>query len=742
MESDSEGDRHRHVDEALLDDFDPFFDIPINPTSDKEITVIKDDELIVDEDNPVQDYIVDMSEFDSGDEFDDSNEGIRRRKLRKLQRLEKAKGVAKTAFYVGQPFASATEVKDYIKLHSIETRRQIVFIKNDLVRVRAGCEGLVADFVNGNLVERKSGLILNKKPVGNGHSGQALNKQVVVGGLFKTNKVSKELNSETWRVKTFVGKHECLETRENKHCTYSFLSTQLIDQLPANPKIPTKAVKSQLESSLGLEVSSTKAYQALKRATETMRGGYRTQYAELRDYGLELIKSNPDTTVKILTEQCDPNASTRVFMRIYVCLGPLKHGFRAMGRELLGLDGAHMKPPATGHILTAVGVDSNNGLYPVAYAIVDQESYNSWSWFLECLGDDLGLTSESNFTFISDRQKGLLEAVLRMYPNAEHRFCLRHIHDNMKRRGFNGEAYKQHLWKCASATTVQLFEKSMLDLKAFSTDAHTYLSKIPPKAWSKSHFSGRAKSDVLLNNMCEVLNRWLVDGRDKPIITALEYVRVYLMKRIVHVIHHIDRSNGPLTPTATKLFQSIKKDANKLTVLWSGSNLYQVNGLHGNQCVVDIGLRRCACRKWEITGMPCKHAVAVFWNMTAHSKEIGPVERWFDPIYHLDTWKQTYGYTINPINDRLMWPKSDAPTKLLPPLFKPSPGRPKKNRIRGFSENESVVNDGKLSRKGKSTTCGKCGEYGHNRRGCTSEPNGSQNVSSGSGSQASGKRQV
>ncbi|XP_071739317.1 uncharacterized protein [Rutidosis leptorrhynchoides] len=268
------------------------------------------------------------------------------------------------------------------------------------------------------------------------------------------------------------------------------------------------------------------------------------------------------------------------------------------------MDGAHMKPPATGHILTAVGLDSNNGMYPVAYAMVEQEKYNSWSWFLELLGDDLGLTRQSNFTFISDRQKGLLQAVARMYPCAEHRFCLRHIHENMKRKGFNGEAYKKHLWKCASATTVCHFEKAMLDLKGFSKECHTYLSKIPPSPWSKSHFSGRAKSDVLLNNICEVLNRWLLDARDKPIITALEYVREYLMKRIVKNMNRAAKSDGPLTPTATKLFELIKKDANHCTVLWSGSNLYQVNGPHGEQCVVDIDEIKCACRKWEITGIP------------------------------------------------------------------------------------------------------------------------------------------
>ncbi|XP_052624988.1 uncharacterized protein LOC128132450 [Lactuca sativa] len=100
-------------------------------------------------------------------------------------------------------------------------------------------------------------------------------------------------------------------------------------------------------------------------------------------------------------------SSTRKFRRIYVCLGPLKKGFKAGLREFLGLDGAFMKGPFPGQILSAVGVDSNNGTYPLAYAVVESENTSSWKWFLQCLAEDLELYSNSNFTFISDRQKVL-----------------------------------------------------------------------------------------------------------------------------------------------------------------------------------------------------------------------------------------------------------------------------------------------------------------------------------------------
>ncbi|GKC05943.1 hypothetical protein Tco_0997553 [Tanacetum coccineum] len=78
--------------------------------------------------------------------------------------------------------------------------------------------------------------------------------------------------------------------------------------------------------------------------------------------------------------------------------------------------------------------------------------------------------------------------------------------------------------------------------------------------------------------MCEVLNGKLVDGRDMPIIKALEYTREYLMRRIVTMIRIIANSDGLLTPTATRFLNVISEEAVKYTVSWNGDDMFQVNG--------------------------------------------------------------------------------------------------------------------------------------------------------------------
>ncbi|GJY39256.1 transposase, MuDR [Tanacetum coccineum] len=236
--------------------------------------------------------------------------------------------------------------------------------------------------------------------------------------------------------------------------------------------------------------------------------------------GPKLKERNPHTTVKIDVERnYEPDSPTRKFKRIYGCLGALKSGFKAGQRDLLGLDGCFMSRPFPMQILTVVGVDPNNGIYPLAYAVVESKTKQSWLWFLDCLGDDLEL---------------IIPALTETFPAAKHRYCLKHIYDNKKLQ-WRGKLFKELLWRCDTATTVSHFNRVMEEVKQANKDVYDWLKDISPQHWARSYFSARPHCDVLLNNMCEVLNIQLLDGIDKPIILCLEFIREYLMKRIVIV---------------------------------------------------------------------------------------------------------------------------------------------------------------------------------------------------------------
>ena len=174
-------------------------------------------------------------------------------------------------------------------------------------------------------------------------------------------------------------------------------------------------------------------------------------------------------------------------------------------------------------------------------------------------------------------------------------------------------------------------------------------------------------TDSLTNNLCEVFNSKLDEARDKPIITCLEYIREYLTKRIVNVHKVLDKCKGSLSTTATTILENNKTEASKMRVLFNGADKYQVTGLWMEQYVVNLKERSCTCRKWDITGIPCQHAIAAMYDKMQNGSECGDPEAWVSKCYWLSTWNAMYQHTIDPINGRSMWPRSDCPTTLLPP---------------------------------------------------------------------------
>nr|GEW65216.1 hypothetical protein [Tanacetum cinerariifolium] len=177
--------------------------------------------------------------------------------------------------------------------------------------------------------------------------------------------------------------------------------------------------------------------------------------------------------------------------RIYVCLGALKSGLKAGKRDLLGLDGCFMFGPYSGQILTAVGVDPNNETYPLAYAMVE----------------------------------GLIHALQELFPAAEHRYCLKHIYDNMK-LSWRGKQYKELLSKSATSPTVQLFEKNMEELRRINKEVYDWLKLIPPHHWVRGH--AHVRSGISQEYLVSM--QWHAFGTWQAIVRNLVYLSHGLME--------------------------------------------------------------------------------------------------------------------------------------------------------------------------------------------------------------------
>jgi hypothetical protein len=82
-----------------------------------------------------------------------------------------------------------------------------------------------------------------------------------------------------------------------------------------------------------------------------------------------------------------------------------KRGFLARCKPIICLDGCFIKTKYGGQLLTAVGMDPNDCIFPIAMTVVEVESLATWKWFLETIKDDLKIENTYPRTIVTDKQK-------------------------------------------------------------------------------------------------------------------------------------------------------------------------------------------------------------------------------------------------------------------------------------------------------------------------------------------------
>ncbi|CAI9301786.1 unnamed protein product [Lactuca saligna] len=258
-----------------------------------------------------------------------------------------------------------------------------------------------------------------------------------------------------------------------------------------------------------------------------------------------------------------------------------------------------LKGLCRGEVLSAVGKDANNQMYPLAQVVVPVENQENWKWILDLLLEDIDMGQ--------------------------------------------GAEYRKLFWFAAKATTTTKFEDIMNEIKLIVSNAYEHLmGKKNPNTWSSAFFREDSGSDAIENGVSESFSATIVEARKKPIIAMLEDIRVFW------------------------------------GVIPGGIHQYESRWLN-EVYAVDLDKRTCGCRSWQLTGIPCVHAISVILCLNGNTEEY--VAIW----YTTQMFGSCYRYNVKPINGRKMWPAKDMNT-ILPPKRRTMPGRPKINRRKCISE--------------------------------------------------------
>nr|KYP71449.1 hypothetical protein KK1_010708 [Cajanus cajan] len=468
--------------------------------------------------------------------------------------------------------------------------------------------------------------------------------------------VSKLRDKETYRMQTLIGKHNCGRVFDNKNATTQWVAKILTEKFRNAFNLTVHEIMDGTRKQYSIGITELRAWKARKIVKDIMEGDFSNQYSRLWSYSVEL---------------------RRVCREYLVFL----EGFR----PFIGVDGCHLKTKFGGQLLIAVGRDPNDQYFPLAFVVVENETKESWRWFLTFLLEDIGDITTHRWVFISDQQKGLIPVFEELIERTEHRYCLRHLYCNFKKKFGGGTLIRDIMMAAAKARYVEAWDEKMDELKKVNEKAYEWLNMVVDQQVKVKIFI-RNYEDKILYDIVPMKSNHILLGRDKPIIKMFEWIRVYIMNRFAALNEKLGRYKGNVMPKPRKrLDREIEKSGNWLAS-WCNVSKFEVTHMaRRDRFVVDLKAHSCSCNFWELVGIPCRHAVAAI----TYSGE--DPELYVHKYYSREAYQKCYGQIITPINEERLRPKTNN-EPILPPTYKNGPGRPKKLRIRDQMKIQQPLN--------------------------------------------------
>ncbi|XP_039125133.1 uncharacterized protein LOC120261340 [Dioscorea cayenensis subsp. rotundata] len=563
---------------------------------------------------------------------------------------------------VGQEFDNPKAFRDELRKYAYVKGFKYKYIKNDNARVTVKCSE-----------ENCSWRI---------HASGSTRKQ-----RFIIKKINKMHTCDAGNVKAGYGRR-----------TKQWLTSIVKETLLGNPDSKPKDIAIDLYQDFGINLSYSQAWHLKEFAQKDIHKLQEELSNRLPWFCQQLVETNPGSIALILS------SANSMVRRLFVSFHAFLHGFKHGCRPLLFLDRIPLKANNQWKLLVAAAVDGNDEILPVAFGLVEAETCASWQWFLEQL--KCALDSCGNLTIISSRKMGLDESVPQVFQDCFHSYSLSHLMEEFKTQINNGSSPEEmkdamvEAFKGAAQTSVlDYFTTCIEKISTISKDAGDWVISTKPSHWSDALFKG-IRYGYFSSNIAEFFSTFLEVKDESSVVQIIDTLMVKLIILIDSRRQACNSWEGTMTPSTEKKLEKEMYKVHTLNVVRSSDAMFEVRGSTSE--VVDIESWECTCRKWQITRLPCVHAIAVI----DHSGK--SVYDYCSQYYTTACYSMTYSASINRVPDIENIISSQGPTSYPPPSSRP-PGRPKRKRISPYKTSTRPLH------------CSRCKQPGHNKATCNAQ---------------------
>ncbi|KAL8518830.1 hypothetical protein ACS0TY_009979 [Phlomoides rotata] len=136
----------------------------------------------------------------------------------------------------------------------------------------------------------------------------------------------------------------------------------------SDPTIGANNIVKLMKNEYGVDITYWKAHKSIEGVTDKTFSNYNESYDQLYRYSEVIHRTNPGSIVEL-----DVQNEIKHFERICVAFNACIQDFKSC-RPMLFIDGTFMKGRVKGILLSVTAKNGDNGLFPVAFAIVSADN--------------------------------------------------------------------------------------------------------------------------------------------------------------------------------------------------------------------------------------------------------------------------------------------------------------------------------------------------------------------------------
>jgi MULE transposase domain len=469
----------------------------------------------------------------------------------------------------------------------------------------------------------------------------------------------------------------------------------------------------------GVSLKNGQVHLAVKGCMDDTIEAFIGQYFWLKSLLTAYKESDEDGSFLLEYVDCLWDSDLTQFYRCYICLSIAKHFWSYAGIGLVCCDGTHTKNNAFKHIvLIATSYDANNQIVILAFAIVDVENADNWTWFNENLEVDFAGID----IWMSDADKGIRSNAFSLsMSQSTHGFmlsrCARHLADNCHDscKGTMNETHRALIVELGKSMTHDVYVRRLEEIWTINSKWASYLDE------RKHEFvacffldSGHRRWGKSTSNGVETINGVFGEARSYPIVYMIEHMVNYQREKYHQrylVACEWFNEGRYCTDYCRDIQVRMADEASKREVqlIERSHPIYRARvqstfnapivGYLEVYIDVDRKYSKCPCRYYDEMGISCSHVKALLLTLNRQST-------WCASRYAIAKYKEGYS---RPIPGMTVAGKLSHDETLAPPDFKRPAGRPTKKR-----KDRSHMRKTNVQR-----VCQACGERGHYAGTCT-----------------------